>query len=203
MDPSASTHTMSKSDLIHEEKATSLQSKESMYDYYSEWIRIPLSTPGVWINLWQSNDWKIHQLYIAEHMYIWNCTGLLVKSCLSMKVSGSHTSESFCRPCLVSNGVLLSPPRNKESENTCTSGLNGLPIGGSTFFLCLCQHKCVVCVHHGSMWKCEVYVLFLHSLDPKRLSSWTVKFVQIQAVAPIEINTSRILSANFAMVKLL
>ena len=49
------------------------------------------------------------------------------------------------------------------------------------------------------MWKCEVDVLFLHSLDPKRLSSWTVKFVQIQAVAPMEINMSRILCANFAM----
>ena len=34
--------------------------------------------------------------------------------------------------------------------------------------LCRCQLQSAVCVHHDSMCKCEVDVLFLHALDPKK-----------------------------------
>ena len=41
VDPGASAHMMSKSDLNHEEKATILKSNEAVHDYYSEWLSAP------------------------------------------------------------------------------------------------------------------------------------------------------------------
>ena len=67
---------------------------------------------------------------VAWKIYQRNCTGLPVRSYLSMYVVGSHTSESLVVHAWIAMAVVF-PIDNTESENTCTSVLNRFPFGDS------------------------------------------------------------------------